>query len=121
MTPRRTIIAAILFFVLASVSFAADLNGKWKGDLKTQDGNNLEVNFVFKIDGEKVTGTVTNTYGEEPITEGVVRGDEISFIIMAGGGQFKIVYKGKATGGDIKFKVTIGDFGDQEMTAKRVS
>lgn len=113
--------ATMLFLAFASISFAADLSGKWKGDLKTQDGNNLEVNFVFKIDGEKVTGTVTNTYGEESITEGVVKGDEISFIIMAGGGQFKIVYKGKVTGEDIRFKVTIGDFGDQEMTAKRLA
>lgn len=121
MTLLRRFAAAFILLAFASLAFAADLGGKWKGDLKTQDGNNLEVNFIFKIDGEKVTGTVTNSYGEEAITDGVVKGDEISFIIMAGGGQFKIVYKGKITGEDLKFKVTIGDFGDQEMTAKRVA
>ena len=117
---RHTLAFAILFLSLASIAFAADLNGKWHGNLKTQDGNDLAVDFVFKVDGEKLMGTVTNSYGEEQITEGVVKGDEISFIIMAGGGQFKIVYKGKLTGDDLKLKVTIGDFGDQEMTAKRV-
>jgi len=117
----RIVFAAALLLAFSSLAFAADLNGKWKGDLKTQDGNNLETSFVFKVDGEKVTGTVTNSYGEEQITEGMVKGDEISFIVMAGGGQFKIVYKGKLEGGDLKFKVTVGDFGDSEMTAKRMA
>jgi len=60
-------------------------------------------------------------YGEEQITEGVVKGDDVSFIIMAGGGQFKIVYKGKITGDDIKFHVVLGEFGESDMTAKRAS
>lgn len=121
MKTLRTLAVAILFFAFASLCFAADLNGKWKGTLKTQDGGDLETTFVFKVDGEKLTGTVANSYGEEQITEGVVKGDEISFVIMAGGGQFKIVYKAKLTGDDLKFQVSIGDFGDQEMTAKRVA
>ena len=116
----RTLAAAILFLWLTSIAFAADLNGKWHGSFKTPDGNDLAVNFVFKVDGEKLTGTVANSYGEEQITEGVVKGDEVSFIIMAGGGQFKIVYKGKLTGDDLKLKVTIGDLGESEMTARRV-
>ena len=110
-------IAALMYLPAAN---ALDLNGKWKGDMKTPNGDMLEINFNFHVDGEKLTGTVTNTYGEEQITEGVVKGDEISFIIMAGGGQFKIVYKGKVVGDDIKFNVTIGDLGDGELTAKRV-
>jgi hypothetical protein len=99
---------------------AADLNGKWKGDMKVPNGDNLEINFNFQVKGEKLTGTVTNTYGEEQITEGTVKGDAISFIIMAGGGQFKLVYKGKVVGDDLKFNVTIGDLGEGELTAKRV-
>ena len=115
----RLILSALLLFALAPLSFAADLNGKWKGNLKMQDGSDLETNFVFKVDGEKLTGTVTNTFGEEQITDGVVKGDEISFVILAGGGQFRIVYKGKLAGDDLKLTVTVGDFGDQQMTAKR--
>jgi hypothetical protein len=99
---------------------ALDLNGKWKGEMKTPNGDVLEINFNFHVDGEKLTGTVANTYGEEQITAGVLKGDAISFIIMAGGGEFKIVYKGKVVGDDIKFNVTIGDFGDGELTAKRL-
>jgi hypothetical protein len=117
----RLILPALLLFALASLSFAADLSGKWKGDLKMQDGSNLEISFVFKVDGEKLTGTVTNTFGEEQITDGVVKGDDVSFVILAGGGQFRIVYKGKLAGDDLKLTVTVGDFGDQPMVAKRTA
>ena len=116
----RIMKTALLFLLAAISAMAADLNGKWKGDLPGPDGNVIEMNMVFKVDGEKLTGTVTNMFGEEQIAEGVVKGDEISFIILAGGGQFKLVYKGKVDGENLKFKVTIGDFGESEMVAKRV-
>jgi hypothetical protein len=119
----RTIALALIALaalMCVPAAHALDLNGKWKGDMKTPNGETLEINFNFHVDGEKLTGTVTNTYGEEQITDGVVKGDAISFIVLAGGGQFKLVYKGKVTGDDIKFTVTIGDFGDGELTAKRL-
>jgi len=114
------VLIAIAALACLPAANAADLNGKWKGDMKTQNGDMLEINFNFQVNGEKLTGTVANTYGEEQITEGVVKGDAISFIILAGGGQFKLTYKGKVEGEDIKFHVTIGDIGDGELTAKRV-
>ena len=109
---------SLMLLALAASVFAADVNGNWKGSLKTQNGD-LDTSMVLKVDGEKLTGTVTNMYGEEQITEGVVKGDAVSFIIMAGGGQFKLVYKGKVEGDQIKFTVTVGDFGDSEMVVKR--
>lgn len=118
---RGFVFGAIVMLAFLSVANAADLNGKWKGDLKTPDGQTLEINFNFQVSGEKLTGTTTNTYGEEQITDGTVKGDVISFIVMAGGGQFKIVYKGKVVGEELQFTVTIGDMGDGQLTAKRVS
>ena len=115
------VFCSLLLLALAASAVAADLNGKWKGDLMAPGGNTLETTLVFKVDGEKLTGTVTNMYGEEQITEGTVKGDDISFIILAGGGQFKLVYKGKLDGDQLKFTVTIVDMGDAQMTAKRVS
>ena len=105
------LLTALLFLSL-------DLNGKWKGSMSSPNGE-MDVSMVLKIDGDKVTGTVTNMYGEEQITEGKVSGDDISFIVLAGGGQFKIVYVGKVEGDHLRFKVTIGDFGDGELIAKR--
>jgi hypothetical protein len=122
MRNRVFVFSAIVMLACLAVANAnaADLNGKWKGDMKTPNGDNLEINFNFQVNGEKLTGTVTNTYGEEQITEGTVKGDALSFIVLAGGGQFKITYKGKVVGEDLKFNVTIGDMGEGELTAKRV-
>jgi hypothetical protein len=121
MKRRLFVLGSFLTLLLLPCAGAADLSGKWKGDLKGPDGNAMEINFDFKVDGDKLTGTVTNTYGEEQITDGVMKGDDISFVILAGGGQFKIVYKGTVDGEDIKFHVIIGDMGEGDMVAKRVS
>jgi hypothetical protein len=120
MTRRALTIASILLLALASAAFALDVNGKWKGTLTTPNGD-IDTDMVFKVDGEKLTGTVSNMYGEEQIAEGVVKGDDISFIILAGGGQFKLTYKGKVDGENIKFHVVIGEFGEADMTAKRAA
>ncbi len=121
MKRRLFALGSFLTLMLLPSLGAANLSGKWKGDLQGPDGNALEINFDFKVDGEKLTGTVTNTYGEEQITDGVVKGDEISFIILAGGGQFKLTYKGKVDGENIKFHVVIGEMGEGDLVAKRVS
>jgi hypothetical protein len=116
---RLMVVTAIFLFAFLASASALDLNGKWKGSLNSPNGE-LEINFNFQVSGEKLTGTVANTYGEEQITEGVVKGDDISFVIMAGGGQFKITYKGKVAGDDLKFHVIIGEMGEGDLTAKRV-
>jgi hypothetical protein len=118
MKHRALFFAFLLLAALASSALALDMNGKWKGTMTTPNGD-LEVTMLFKVEGEKLTGTIGNSFGEEQITEGVIKGDDVSFIVMAGGGQFKIIYTGKVTGEDIKFKVKIGDFGDSDMTVKR--
>ena len=120
MRNRVLVFSAIVMLACVTAASATDLNGRWKGDMKTPNGDSLEINFNFQVSGEKLTGTVANTYGEEQITEGTVKGEAISFIILAGGGQFKITYKGKVVGEDLKFNVTIGDMGEGELTAKRV-
>jgi hypothetical protein len=115
---RALLTVAIL--AAASSASAADLSGKWQGAMQTPDGQSLEINFNFQVSGEKLTGTVSSSYGEEQITDGTVKDGAISFVIMAGGGQFKITYKGKVVGEDLKFNVTLGEMGDREVTAKRV-
>ncbi len=118
MKSRVFILFAICLLACCAVASAADINGKWKGELQTGNGP-LEINMDLHVDGEKLTGTVTNTYGTEQITEGTVKAEAISFVIMAGG-QFKITYKGSVSGQDLKFHVIIGDMGEGDLVAKRV-
>lgn len=105
-------------------ALAADVSGKWKSEFQTADGQKVQNVFTFKVDGEKLTGTVYSSLAdaEAKIEEGEVKGDAISFAITRnlGGTDARFRYKGKVAGDEIKFVVTIGDAGVQiEMTAKR--
>ncbi len=112
------LLAGTLGILLSVVAVAADVSGKWKAEFNTPDGTQRVNTFTFKVDGEKLTGTVAGTQDETQIQNAKINGDEISFTAERPFGTF--TYSGKVSGNEIKFKVT---FNDQnfEMTAKRVS
>ena len=117
---KRGLTLALLLIAFLTAALAADLNGKWQGQMKGSDGQDLEVNMNLKLDGEKLTGTVATSYGEEQIEEGTVKGSDISFVINAGGGTFKLIYTGKVEGEELKFKVDLNGSGTGDLTARRV-
>jgi len=53
---KRTQFIMIGIALLAAALPAADVNGKWKGQMQTGD---RELTFDLKANGEKLTGTVT--------------------------------------------------------------
>jgi hypothetical protein len=115
--------ALALAALFASVLFAADISGKWKGTAETQFGT-VERSFVFKVDGSKLTGeTSSDRFGKSTIEDGKIEGDNLSFTITVNfnGNEGKVSYKGKVSGDTIKFTVEIPG-ADQtiEYTAKRV-
>jgi len=105
---------------VAACAQAADISGKWQGTMQTPNGDSLEVTLNLQMNGDKLTGTAASSYGQEQISEGTVKGEDVSFLILAQGGQFRVTYKGKVVGDTLKFTVTIGDMGDRELTVKRV-
>jgi hypothetical protein len=108
---------AVLALGFVVSAFGADVAGKWQAQVQTPDGQDMQVTFNLKTDGDKVTGTVEGPMGEMPITEGKVTGDNIEFTVEAN--DMKIVHKGTVSGDEMKLKVDIGDQ-TMEMTAKRV-
>jgi hypothetical protein len=123
MTTRRTFVVAFVL-VLASLPLvrAADVTGKWTAKFMTQVGDQ-EYTYDFVVKGTTLTGTAKgNLLGESPITEGKVEGDKISFVEN---GKYmdmplRIEYTGTVTSNDeIKFTRKIGDFGSEELIAKR--
>ena len=113
---------AALVGLLAVVASAADIDGKWKSEFNTPDGQTRTTTFTFKADGEKLTGTVSGRQADTPITDGKISGDEISFVVVRnmGGEERKIQYKGKLAGDEIKLTMSFGDMPPREMVAKRV-
>ena len=117
MRTSLTWFVGLLLLLLSVPAAAADVSGKWKAEFATPDGTQRVNTFTFKVDAGKLTGTVAGTQDETPIHNGKIDGDEISFTAERPFGTF--TYTGKASGNEIKFKVT---FNDQsfEITAKRV-
>ena len=135
MRMRGFLFVIVLLAILALAAPAADINGLWKAQFKTNYGTDLEGNplpreqgettFHFKQKGEELTGTVTSTaFGETQIREGKVSGDSLSFVLVRSFGrrQRRMTYTGTVTGTEIKFQTAIEGFGrGVQMVARKVS
>jgi len=117
--PRMSV---LLFAVLAlaAVAFAADVDGTWTSTFDTQIGEQ-HYTYNFKADGEKLTGTAKNDWGERPIEDGTIKGDAVAFTenVEFQGQKITIKYTGKLSGDEIKFTRQVGTFATEEITAKR--
>lgn len=109
-----SIVVMILFAV--AFAFAADVSGKWAGEVPGRNGA-ANATFVFKVDGGKLTGSMTGPQGEATLEEGKVAGDKISFSTT--GGNAKILWEGTASGDQIKMTRTREGGQAREFTLKR--
>ena len=91
----------------------ADVAGPWSWTMKGRQGRpDRTITAKFKVDGEKVTGTVTspgrdNQTNDTEIKEGTIKGDELSFTVTRefNGNTMKSKYTGKVSGDTIKGKM----------------
>lgn len=112
---------AVLF---AMTALAADVSGKWIGQMPTRNGDTREVTFNLKADGDKLTGTMGGPQGDIEIKDGKVSGDNISFSthLEFNGNSFVLLFKGTVSGDQIKFtRGREGSDQTQEFTAKKAS
>jgi hypothetical protein len=84
---------------------AADVTGKWVGQVPGRDGNTMETTFTFKVAGDSLTGSMENQFGERELSDGKVIGDDISFNVNIefNGNKMTLAYTGKVAGSEIKF------------------
>ena len=74
----KKILPVIFFLLIASSSFAKGIEGTWTANMQGPDGG-MELTFVFKMVGGKLTGTVKSPNGDLEITNTKVNGKEFSF------------------------------------------
>jgi len=72
---RLCVSTAVIGCALALVAVASDVSGKWRAEFTTPDGTQRVNTFTFKVDGDRVTGTVAGVQDETPIKDGKVSGD----------------------------------------------
>ena len=118
---KKLLFTVLIALFTVVVSNAEGIAGKWKSTFESPQGS-MELTFNFKVDGEKLTGTVSSEMGDMEITNGKVSGNEISFDVEAMGSPIK--HKGKLDGDVIKLKVIMpeggqGPEGGIEMTLKK--
>ena len=108
--------------LLLAVAMAADISGKWTGDMPGRGGDTTPTTFTFKTSGDKLTGTMTGPQGDIPLQDGKVSGDQISFTTTLdfGGNSIKLLYKGALSGDQIKMtREREGSGQPREFTIKK--
>lgn len=119
---RKLLVTAAAVIVTTMAALASDVSGKWTAQVPGREGQMREQTFTFKVDGEKLTGTVSGMQGDIEIKDGTVKGDDIAFSVVRTfqGNEVTINYKGKVAGNEIKF-TSQREGGDRttEFVAKR--
>jgi hypothetical protein len=109
-------VAGFAIAAITVTALAADVSGKWSGQVPSS-GDAMAATFTFKVDGDKLTGTMTGPQGEVSLQEGKVSGDQISFTTT--GGNAKILFQGTVAGNEMKMTRTREGGQAREFTLKR--
>ncbi len=103
------------------VSFAADIDGKWTGQIQGRNGPQTQT-LMLKSDGGTLTGSVQGGRGGPvEISDGKIDGANVSFSVVREfqGNKITQEFKGTVSGGELKLTVSGGRGGPAEVTYKR--
>ena len=116
----KLMLIALLTGLVCVPLLAHDISGNWDFNVDTSAGSGSP-SFVFKQDGEKLTGTYSGLLGKADLT-GTVKGDQIDF-------KFHFDYSGQSgtahysgtieSATQMKGKVEFGDLGDGTWTGTK--
>jgi len=122
MSIGRIIHFALVLVSLAAVLWAADITGKWKGQIENSE---RETVFTLKADGANITGSMSDPEGqgkERPL-KGTIKGDDISFTVDSSwqGNPVKLLVKGTVAGDEMKLEMSSeGGEWSTSLTVKRM-
>jgi hypothetical protein len=99
---------ALGLVVVATLLFAADITGKWKGALTGAD-QERPLTFDLTVKAGAVTGTVAGLADHAlEVKDGKVTGDAVTFWVQSEyqGQPVKLMYKGQISGNEIHFNIS---------------
>ena len=110
--------AVVVLGMALATAVAADVDGKWISEREGRGGETMTTNWTFKAEGTTLTGTVSSFMGEgeDPIEEGKIEGNNISFVrkMSFQGNDMVLKYKGTVAGDEIKLTMEMeGGMGGQ--------
>ena len=120
MNHRKALLWVAVAAVILAPAYAADVSGKWTCTVETPVGT-LHYTYDLKAEGMTLSGTAANERGTTTLTEGKIDGDAVSFVepLDFEGQQIRIEYTGKIAGDELHLHRSVGDFGAQDIVAKR--
>ena len=114
---KKAFISTIMLLLCSTLVFASKVDGKWGTTIDTDNGP-FSFTVVYKVDGEKLSGSFSSDMGDLDFTGGKISGDEFEYSFDIDG--YIIKHKGKLVEGEIKIKSS-GDYGESEFTMKKVT
>lgn len=122
---KKVIITSVfaigMIMVGAGSMFAqtASVAGEWDATYNTPGGPR-PFKLVFKVDGEKLTGTAKRSNGDVPL-QGTIKGTDISFnyTISYNGNDVTLTFTGKVNGDSMGGTVMFNESASDEWGAKR--
>jgi hypothetical protein len=116
---------AVLALLMAALpAGAADLLGQWAAEFDSPIGVQKYV-YEFKKAGDALSGQATYDHsmgkGTVALKNLKVEGDKVSFeeALSIEGNEITITYSGTLAGDELKLTRNVGDFGSEQLTAKR--
>jgi hypothetical protein len=107
----KTFLLTILSMLVAGMAFAADIDGKWEGEVQGMGGNPMKISYTFKADGNTLTGMTKGMDGSDlAIQDGKIDGNDFSFSLDFGMGQ-PMKFNGTVKGDTIEMKMDMGGGG----------
>jgi hypothetical protein len=104
-----------------SASAQKSIAGEWDATFNTPGGPQA-LKLIFKVDGEKISGTAKRSRGDVAIA-GTIKGDDITFAysIDYNGNPVTITFSGKVKGDTMGGNVSFNDQAGDEWSAKRAA
>jgi hypothetical protein len=116
--PKTLAVAAAFLLPLAAPA-ASPIDGSWKGSFAAADGSGeFTLTFTFKVDGDKVTGSVEGANGPAPIVSGSIKDNAFEFKVDVNGTT--VDHKCTVSGDKIDMTFTFGDQAPAKMSLARV-
>jgi hypothetical protein len=122
----RFLSALALLMAFTLPASAADLAGQWNAEFDSPIGVQKYV-YEFTKTGDALTGQATYDHsmgkGSVALKDLKIDGDKVSFSepLSIDGNEITITYSGTLAGDELKLTRNVGDFGSEELTAKRAA
>lgn len=110
-----------MLMAVLSLSLQDKPDGTWTWSTE-RDGQKRETTLKLKLEGEKLTGTISGRQGQEsPIEEASFKDGEIKFQVTRerDGQKFTMKYSGKLSGDTITGKSEFGEGRSRDWKAER--